>query len=80
MAKRSPMTANMWRVLKKIVSHGPACARELRCGVSTLVALELRGLIRVETTFNALLFPANAVAYPTDAGRNAVKRMTRSER
>ena len=69
---RSPMTANMWRVLKFVAKNGWVSAQDANCGISTLQALELRGLIRVETTFASVLFPQTAHAWITDEGRRKI--------
>jgi hypothetical protein len=61
------LSRSMIKTLRKL-ANGPDTATRMRCVVPTLVALERRKLIRVETTFNSIAFPRKALAYITDAG------------
>lgn len=58
----------MQRVLK-LLRKGPACAADLRCDIRTLMALERRGLIQVETTLSSITNPRSARAWIKDKAR-----------
>lgn len=62
----------MRRVLRAIRKRERATPKDCRCGYRTFVALEKRGLIRVETTFSSVAFPRSAPAILTDAGAAAI--------
>ena len=70
---RAPMTANMWRVLKTIAKKKRANSVDCKCSINTFMALELRGFIRVDTTFSDIVFPRNAHAVITDLGKQKLK-------
>lgn len=62
------------RVLRRLNNKGPACAKDMRTGVRTLMALSSRGLIYVATTFDSVAFPQKAVAQITESGQAALQK------
>lgn len=65
------LTDEQRRVLK-ILRKGPNCAKDMRTGVRTLLALSRQKLIYVPTTFDSIAFPQKARAEITDAGKAAI--------
>lgn len=64
-------------VMREVLGHlcsGPMCAQQLGCSIETLRALERRRLIRVDTTFDSIVFPRRARANITDDGRRMAGR------
>lgn len=64
------LTPEMKRVLRRLRRGAPQDARSLQCSIRTLMALERRKLITVETTFTSIAFPRTALAWlrSPDAG------------
>jgi len=62
------------RLTLRRLKAGPATPANLNVSFRTFVALERRGLIKVETTFGSIMFPRNALAHITDAGRQALAK------
>lgn len=71
--KRERLTRAQLSALVEISRQERASPYSAKASVSTFVALERKGLIRVETTFGSIAFPRNAEAILTDAGRAALK-------
>lgn len=65
------------RVLKRLDKGSPMNAEHLKCSIRTLMALERRGLITVETSFNAIAYPRRAMAWVKPAGIMALMRRRR---
>lgn len=63
----------MLRVLRRLLKGGPYSADELSCSISTLIALEKRGLVHVEMTFNSIAFPRRALVWITDTGEQVAR-------
>lgn len=67
--RKPRVSYEMRRVLKKIGRDKGATPKDCRCGYRTFVALEQRGLIRVETTFSSISNLRTAFAWITERGR-----------
>ena len=73
MTGQTKMTAAQRKVLRILRRQGSATPRV--CGVpyTTFAALERRGFIKVDTTFDSLVVPQHAVGHITPAGRAALE-------
>jgi hypothetical protein len=69
------LTDEQRRVLKRL-RRGPACAKDMKTGVRTLVALARQKLVYVPCSFDNIAFPQKAVAEITDEGKAAIFTLT----